>query len=290
MKDWTPREFRDAFLFLLPLLLFVVVFIVGPALGTFWTSLFQDVSFLPRHWIGLLNYRDLLYDRAFWQSLRFTALFVVASVPLEAILGLVFALVLNEAIPFRGFLRACVLVPWAIPVAVSARAWELIYNHQFGLANVLLSKAGLSSVHWLGTPTGAFLAILLADTWKTAPFVALILLAGLQAIPEDLYAEAMVDRAGLWQRFWRVTLPLLRASLIVALLFRTIDALRILDLIYVLSHGGPGGTTTSVSIYGLQYFLSGDFGYGSAVSILLFAVALGLAIVYGRQGRLGEER
>ena len=276
--------------FLVPLLVFLLVFTLLPVLGTVVNSLFRDMPLHERELILLDNYRELASDAGFLRSLRFTALFVLVSVPLELALGLAFALILNEPVRFRGVLRACVLIPWAIPATISARTWQLIYNYDYGLANFLCMKLGISGgpVNWLGTGPGALFALVLADAWKTAPFVAIILLAGLQAIPGELYAQARVDRAGFLQRFTRVTLPLLKPVLIVALLFRTIDALRIFDLIFVLTGGGPGGTTESLSLYGYNYFLAGDFGYGSAVSVTLFLAAFVLAVVYVKLGRFGE--
>jgi multiple sugar transport system permease protein len=137
-------------------------------------------------------------------------------------------------------------------------------------------------VNWLGSPPGAFLSLVAADAWKTTPFAAIILLAGISGIPEELYRQARVDGANIVQRFFHITLPLLRPVLLVTLLFRTIDALRIFDVIYVLTGGGPGGATTSLSLYGYEYFLAGDFGYGSAVSVVLFLIAFSLAILYVR--------
>ena len=276
--------------FLVPLLVFLLVFTLLPVLGTLVNSLFRDMPVQERELILLDNYRDLAGDAGFLRSLRFTLLFVLVSVPLELVLGLAFALILNEPVRFRGVLRACVLVPWAIPAAISARTWQLIYNYDYGLANFLCMKLGISDapINWLGTAPGAFFALVLADAWKTTPFVAIILLAGLQAVPGELYAQARVDRASLLQRFARVTLPLLKPVLIVALLFRTIDALRVFDLIYVLTGGGPGGATESLSLYGYNYFLAGDFGYGSAVSVTLFLAAFVLAVVYVKLGRFGE--
>jgi multiple sugar transport system permease protein len=283
-------ELRESYLFVVPLILFVGGFIVLPVVGTIITSLFRDVSFLETQCVFLGNYRQMLSDGGFWQALRFTILFIAVSVPFELIVGLSFALLLNLSLPIRGFLRVCVLIPWAIPAAISARTWELIYNYSYGLANFLFMGLGITSepINWLGSTVGAFSALVVSDLWKTAPFVAIIILAGLQAIPEELYAQAKVDRAHLFQRLFRVTLPLLRPVLIVALLFRTIDALRIFDLVYILTHGGPGGSTTSLSLYGYKYFLVGDFGYGSALSVVLFMIAFGLSFIYVKAGRFGE--
>lgn len=283
-------ERRTALAFLAPLLTFTLVLIIIPVLGTFWDSLFRDVTFLPRRFIGLANYRVLWQDPAFWRSLRFTVLFVFVSVPLEMLLGLAVALILHEHLPLRGLLRACVLIPWAIPAVVSGRAFELIYNTSHGAANFVLQRVGITAqpVNWLGSDVGAFAAVLVADAWKTTPFVAILLLAGLSAIPDDLYRQAMVDRASLAQRFFRITLPLLRSVLVVTVLFRSVQALRIFDVIFVLTGGGPGGSTLSLSLLGYGYFAAGDFGYGSAISVVLFVLALALSVAYVRLGAFGR--
>lgn len=288
MKRFISSESRQILLLLLPLFAVIAVFVLMPVLGTVVNSTFKDVTFLGKpEFVGLANYEWLLQNSAFWQGVQFTLFFVLASVPLEMFLGLTFALILNEASPFRGVLRACVLIPWVVPATVSARIWELIYNYSHGLANFLLVRSGIvdEPFNWLGTSTGAFIALVLADVWKTTPFVAIILLTGLSAIPADLYHQAQVDGAHLFQRFTRITLPLLKPALVVALIFRTIDSLRIFDLIYVLTNGGPGGATTSLSLHGYKYFLLGDFGYGSAVSVILFLIALGLSLGYMKAGR-----
>jgi multiple sugar transport system permease protein len=290
-EELTRDELAGGYAFLLPLAAFVAVFVIVPVIGTFADSLMQDVTFLPKRFVGTENYGALLSDPAFWQAFRFTCLFTLVSVPLELALGLSFALVLARPSPARGLLRACVLIPWAIPAAVSGRMFQLIYNYHYGLANYLMETFGLTDqpVSWLGTPAGAFVSLVTADAWKTTPFVAIILLAGLSGIPQDLYLQAEIDRAGFARRFTRVTLPLLSPVLVVALLFRTIDALRVFDLVFVLTGGGPGGSTTSLSLYGYNYFLGGDFGYGSTVSVVLFLVAFGLSVLYVRIGRFGRE-
>ena len=289
--EYTLKEIKEASLFLLPLFIFILLFIFVPVVGTFITSLFEDVSFLGKEFILFSHYRRLTSDSRFWQSFRFTLLFISVSVFLEIVLGLWLALILNIKIPLRGFLRACILIPWVVPAAVSARTWELIYNYHYGLANFFSLFLGLSNqpINWLGNTMGAFLSLVMADVWKTTPFVAIILLAGLQAIPQELYAQARVDRANFLQIFYKVTLPLLQPIIVVALLFRTIDALRIFDLIYVLTGGGPGGGTTSLSVYAYKYFLSGDFGYGSAISVILFVIAFVFSIMYVKSGRFTQQ-
>jgi multiple sugar transport system permease protein len=290
MRDFTFKEFRQPYIFILPLIIIIMVFILLPVAGTFIDSLYRDVSFLKKEFTGLENYKNLIEDTRFWQSFSFTLLFNFISVCLEMVLGLIFALLLNEVLPFRGILRACVLIPWAIPAAIAGRVWELIYNYHYGLANFLIKNFGISSepINWLGSEGSAFFSLVIADAWKTTPFVSIILLAGLSAIPQEIYRQAKVDGTDFLQRFVKITLPLLRPVLIVALLFRTIDALRIFDLIYVLTKGGPGGATTSLSLYGYKYFLISDFGYGSAVSIALFIIAFGLSILYVELSRFRE--
>jgi multiple sugar transport system permease protein len=276
--------------FMLPLALTILVFVVLPVIGTLWTSLHRDVTYLPVKWLGLSNYRRLLADAAFGQSLRFTALFVGASVPLEMVLGTAFALILNERLRFRNALRALVLIPWAVPTIVAARTWEMIYNYTYGLANYLGSLTHISAgpTNWLGSPGSAFAALVVADVWKTTPFVAIIVLAGLQTIPETIYEQAKVDGTRFDERFFKLTLPMLKPVLAVALVFRSIDAVRILDLIYVLTDGGPGGSTTSLSLYGYKYFNEGDFGYGSAIAVVVFILAFALSIVYLKAGGFGR--
>lgn len=267
-----------------------MVFVVFPVLGTIWTSLFRDVTYLPSEFIRLSNYGRLLNDLNFWRSLRFTALFVAVSIPIEMVLGIAFAVILNERLRYRNALRAAVLIPWAVPTIVAARTWELIYNYSYGLANFILRLTHLSDVpvNWLGSPSSAFLALVIADVWKTTPFVAIIILAGLQTIPEEIYEQARVDGTVFYERFFRITLPMLRPVIAVALIFRSIDTIRILDLIYVVTDGGPGGSTTSVSLFGYKYFNEGDFGYGSAIAVVVFILAFLLSISYLKATGFGK--
>ena len=276
---------------LVPLLLFLLCYVLVPVAGTLISSLFRETTFLESRWVFLRNYAGLMADAGFRESVRFTLLFVLASVPLEIVLGLVLALVINAPSRFRTLLRATVLIPWAIPAVISGRIWELIYNYEYGLATVLVTGLGWSAepVNWLGSSAGAFAALVLADVWKTTPFVCILLLAGLQTIPPEVLQQSRIDRAGLLQRFFRITLPLLKPVLLVALVFRTIDAIRIFDMAYVITGGGPGGSTTPLSLYAYRFFLSGDFGYGSAISVVLFGAALGLSVIYVNLGALRRE-
>jgi len=249
---------RDALPFILPLLFFITIFIFLPVIGTFWNSLWQDVAFIPKKFIGIANYSRLFLDNKFWQSTLFTLIFPGFSVLLEMIFGMFIALTLNEALKFRGLLRGIAIIPWAIPTVIGARIWQLIYRYDYGLANYLLGIIGITRINWLGTPAGAFFCLVLADVWRTTPFVAIILLAGLQVIPNELYEQAKVDGAGPVRRFFYITL---------------------------ITGGGPGGATTSLSVYGYRFFLSGDFGYGSAISVILFLFALIIALLFIKIGR-----
>lgn len=277
----------EPWLYLILLIFFVGVFVLFPLCGTVVNSFFRDVTFLPKNFVWVNNYIHLFNDAGFRQSLIFTLLFVAVSVPLEIAIGLIFALLLNEITKLKSVFRAAVLLPWAIPVVISGRIWELIYNYNYGLANSILKMLGLTQqpVNWFGTPWNAFRAVVIADVWKTTPFVSIILLTGLTSIPLHLYNQAKIDGANLITRFFRITMPLLKPVLIIALIFRTIDALRIFDVIFVLTRGGPGGTTTSVSLYGYNFFLSGDFGYGATVSVILFVISLVLSVIYIKAGK-----
>jgi multiple sugar transport system permease protein len=197
-------------------------------------------------------------------------------------LGTALALLLDRPFRGRGALRAVVLVPWALPTSVMALAWAWIFHDTFGMANDLLARLGLlgEPVAWLAHPGTAMGALVVADAWKTTPFVALILLAGLQGIPQEVLEAARVDGAGPWQRFRRITLPLLLPSLVVATLFRSIQAWGAFDLVYVMTGGGPGGSTETLSLYAFQsWFRYLDFGYGAAVAVQGMLVALLLAAV-----------
>ncbi len=289
-QSYETKEVRTAGFFLAPLLLVVAVFILLPIIGTVYNSFFLDVSFLPKQFVGIKNYSRLLSSPDFWQALRFTIAYTIASVFLEAIFGVLFALLLNEAFVGRNFLRVVILIPWAIPTIVSARTWQLIYEYTYGVMNFLVVNLGIAPerINWMGTGFGAFCALVLADVWKTTPFVVLILLAGLQAIPEDLYQQAKVDGAGLFRRFYKITLPMLKPVLVIALIFRTIDSLRMFDLVYVLTGGGPGGSTRTLSYLGFEAFANDSFGLGSTVSVVTFMLSLAVTLIYLRAGRFSE--
>ncbi|HEX6320583.1 MAG TPA: sugar ABC transporter permease [Burkholderiales bacterium] len=256
--------------YLAPAALLLGIVTLYPLAHVVWLSL-ERRSLLdpaPPRFIGLDNYLRLAGDERFWNALGNTLYFVGVSVSLELALGLAFALAVQR--PFRGraALYGVILLPWAVPTAVSARMWEWMYNSEIGVLNYLLG----AQVNWLGSPAWALNAAILMDVWKSTPFVALLLVAGLQGIPRDLYRAAEVDGATRWTVLRRITLPLLAPVILVALIFRTIDAFRVFDSIYVLTGGGPANSTETLSIYAYKaLFQSLEFGYGSTLAVSVFA-------------------
>lgn len=255
--------------FLAPAALVLAAVTLYPIGYVLWLSL-QRYSLIAEapEFIGLGNFARLAGDPRFWNALGNTVYFTLVSVALELVLGLVIALLLARAFAGAGALRAVVLLPWAIPTVVAARMWEWMYNGDFGVINYLLG----TDVNWLGSPLWAIHAAIAMDVWKATPFVALLLLAGRLAIPPALYQAARVDGAGAWRIFRHVTLPLLAPLILVVLIFRTIDAFRVFDAIYVLTGGGPADTTETLSIYAYKLlFQTLEFGYGSTVAVGVFA-------------------
>ncbi|MFC4737434.1 carbohydrate ABC transporter permease [Bacillus daqingensis] len=242
-----------------------------------------DRSMIRPNFIGLQNYGKYLTEARTWSAMWNTVFFTVVSVFFELIIGLAVALVINRAFIGRGAVRAAVLIPWAIPTAVSAMMWSYLYDGQSGIVAHYFEQLGLisdSSV-LLSTGSGAMFSIILADVWKTMPYMALLLLAGLQTISESLYEAAEVDGAGRVQRFFYVTLPMLKSAILVALLFRTLDAFRVFDLIYVLTGGGPANSTESISVYAYQVlFAQQNFGEGSVLSVIMFISVALISILF----------
>jgi ABC-type sugar transport system permease subunit len=241
------------------------------------------MPWLGRPFIGLENYQEAFRDPRFWGALGHTAFFAVTSVGLELVIGLGLALALNRAFRGRGLVRAAVLIPWAIPTVVSALLWRFMFEGQSGIVNTMLVSLGIlrEPIVWFIQPVAAWVPVILADVWKTTPFVALLLLAGLQNIDASLYEAARIDGASPWRQFRHVTLPLLKPAILVALIFRTLDAFRVFDLIYALTGGGPGTSTEPIALYTFNALLQNlQFGYGSALSIIVFGVTFALALLY----------
>jgi len=224
---------------------------------------------------GLRNYSNALQNSEFWDAMVTTLIFTLSSVVLELLIGLAMALAMHAAFRGQGLLRTVVLVPWAILTVVTATMWRTIFESPQGFVNQILG----GDTVWLGSEPQALIVIIIADVWKTAPFMALLILAGLQVIPSDIYEAAKVDGATAWQRFRKITLPLLTPAILVALIFRTLDALRIFDLPYVLTKGSNG--TTTLSLIAQETFATNRiYGLGAAYSILTFITVMIVSFTY----------
>lgn len=237
-----------------------------------------DQTIITSNFTGSENFERVVTDKRVHSTMLFTLLFTFVSVFFELILGLALALIMNKAMRGKGIIRTVSLIPWAIPTSVAALIWSYLYNGSSGIIAHLFTQIGLvgSPAQLLTTSNGAFWGIVIADVWKTTPYMALLLLAGLQVIPNSLYESSSLEGASKFQQFRTITLPLLKPSIFVALLFRTLDAFRVFDLIYVLTGGGPGGSTESISVYAYKVmFAQTRFGYGSAM-VLLMAAAVGI--------------
>ena len=224
------------------------------SLATIWESLHDHDLRLPwlgRPFVGLSNYQEAATDPRFQEALGHTLAYTLVTVGLELILGLALALGLDSLSRGRGLARLVVLLPWALPTVVAGLVWRFIFDSQSGLVNAVVGRLGVTTfqVDWLADPKAAWIPIVLGDVWKTTPFVALLLLAGLQSIDPRLFEAARLDGAGAWRRFADITLPLLTPALSVALVFRALDAFRVFDLVYVLTGGGPGTSTEVISLY-----------------------------------------
>ncbi|MBD1863786.1 MULTISPECIES: carbohydrate ABC transporter permease [Trichocoleus] len=279
------REQTTGWILAIPALLLLLLVFAYPIGRAFWESFFTKNlgTELQPVFSGVENYTRMVFDGRFWESLQNTTIFTVASVILELLIGMGIALVLNQSFRGRGAIRTIAILPWALPTALIALAWTWIFNDQYGVVNDILLRLGLiqTGINWLGEPTLAMIAVIIADVWKTTPFISILLLAGLQSISNDLYEAHALDGASAWQSFRQITLPLLMPQILIAALFRFAQAFGIFDLIAVMTGGGPGGATETVSLYVystvMRYL---DFGYGAAlvvVTFLLLVLAVAIA-------------
>lgn len=298
-RTWAPpqstlakqRE-RVAWLLVLPSLLVVAIVALYPLIETFRLS-FTNTRLAsarePRN-VGFENYQSLLTEDAFRAALGHTVVFTISSVALETLLGLAIALVIHSNFRGRGGVRTAMLVPWAIPTVVSAAMWQWMYNDVYGVVNdILVYRLHVldQKVAWLADPNLALPAIIAVDVWKTTPFMALLLLAGLQLIPGDVYEASFVDGANKVQQFFQITLPLLRPALLVALIFRTLDAFRVFDVIYVMKQFAP--ETMTVAVYARQQLIDlAKLGRGSAAAVLIFICIFIFVMIYTRLIRVEE--
>jgi trehalose/maltose transport system permease protein len=287
------RQTRLGWTLLLPALAVVAFVAIYPLGKTVYYS-FTNQEFLagiePTKWVGLQNYRELWHDSIFRTAVWTTIKFTLITVGFEFVLGMIIALVVNSSFKGRGAMRAVMLVPWAIPTVVAAQMWKWMYDDVYGVINDAGVRLHILShpYAWISEPSTALASVCAVDIWKTTPFVALLLLAGLQVIPRDLYEAAEVDGATKLQQFWRITLPLLRPAILVTLIFRTLDALRVFDVFYVFFGNRPD--TQTMAIYDQATIVGdGHVGYGSAISVAIFLIIGLFVVIYVTFMRVAEE-
>lgn len=273
---------RAAWMFMTPMLVAMLVVAVWPLARTFYFSFTDAYLDDPTNYslIGFENYLEVIGDRTWWIAVRNTLIFTVVSVAIETVLGLGIALLINQAIPGRGLVRAAILVPWAIPVVVATKMWEWMLNDQFGVLNQVLISMGLIDHGIAWTANGSLImgVVIFIDVWMTTPFMVLLILAGLQMIPGEIMEAAEVDGIPAWKRFWSIVLPLLKPAIGVAVLFRVLDALRMFDLAYVLAASSEQVMTAS--IYARNRLISfQELGIGSAASTWVFLLVAFVAII-----------
>ena len=284
----TRQRKRAAWAFVLPMLLVLALVAGWPLLRTVYFGL-TDARLTEegRSFVGLANFQSLVHDADWWRAVLNTIVLTVASVALETLLGLVIALTLDAHLPGRGALRAAVLIPWAIPTVVSAQMWNWMYNDLYGVVNAIFLKLHLVDAPraWTADPALALPAVIAVDVWKTTPFMALLILAALQLVPGEIYEAARIDGVSGLKVFWRITLPLIRPAVMVAIIFRSLDALRIFDLPYVLT--GSSRYTATMAVFARQQLVEfQDVGYGSAASTFLFLVVAVFTALYLTLGRV----
>lgn len=277
---------RLGYLLNLPALAALLLVVGIPIAQTFVYSLHVYRLAPPTYeFAGLQNYITALTSPPLLDALRFTLIFAVVSVPLIVLTGLAGALILNEVFPGRPLVRAFVVIPWAIPGVVNGALWVFIFNSKYGLLNGILYTFGVIPKYqsWLLDPVTAIPALIVANIWTEVPVAIIVFLAALQAIPADMYEAAKVDRANIWRRFRHVTLPWLQHAILIVLILQTIHAVRIYDIIYVLTGGGPGSATTTIAWLARETtFYDLNFGLGSTYSFIMALITLGIAIVYFR--------
>jgi trehalose/maltose transport system permease protein len=290
--DLLERQRRLAWYLVLPAV-FVVFLVIGFPLFSVIVDSFMKLKLdgvTPPSFVGFDNYLFIFSDPDFWHSVWVTLIFTFFSVTIEAVLGLVVALVANSKFKGRTLLRVAILIPWAIPTVVSSQIWRWMFNDIYGIANIILANLHIipHKLAWLATPETALPVIIAVDVWKTTPFMSLLLLAGLQLIPADLYEAASIDGASGARKFFSVTLPLVMPTLLVALIFRTLDALRVFDIFYIMV-GGQGNMAT-MAVYNQQQLIQFlDAGVGSATSVVILILIMIFVISYTRFSKTSFE-
>lgn len=271
-----------------PAVLVTLAIVFLPMVQAAWMSLHDYVLFRPKifDFVGLRNFRAALADPVFWVSLRHTVIWIAVTVPAQMLLGLATALLLNQEFPWRGLARALVIIPWALPSVVIALMWVWIYDSNFGVLNDLLLRLNLitTSIPWLADPDTALLAVIVTLTWQGFPFFAVMILAGLQGIPKSYYEAAAIDGASSFNQFRHITLPGLAGVLMTATLLRVIWVANSIDVIFVMTGGGPGHSTYTLPLYAFVNARTGlNYGYGAALAVCFTLLLLGFVILYLRR-------
>ena len=276
------NKFNVPYLFIFPAFILIFTVVIYPLLYSFYISL-NNIQGKTTIFVGLSNYIDILGSEYFWHSTGRTIYFTIISVGLELILGILVAILLNENFFGRGFVRSLVILPWALPTVVNGVLWAWIFDTNYGALNGLLKQLHIIDTYksWLGTSFSAMNSVIFADVWKNFPMMALILLAALQTINQGYYEAAKIDGANVFQRFFNITLPMLKPAILVALVIRTMEAFKVFDIIYIMTKGGPANGTQVISYYAyVTSFQYVKFGYGAALSYLVSIVILFLALIY----------
>lgn len=279
------KSTRMGYLMLLPSVLLILVLILYPTVNTIYQSFFEirtQTAALGPKFVGFRNYVKAFQDEHFWDTLWWTLAFTAVSVALELVIGMGLALLMNRKIPGQGLIRTAVLIPWGIPTVVSGIIWTQFFA-QNGIVNSTLAAFNLikEPLSWLGNEWLAKLSILIADVWKNTPYMSLLLLSGLLTISRDYYEAAEIDGAGKFRQFTHITLPLIKATMSVTVLFRIISAMRVYDLIVAMTAGGPAGRTETVSMYAVNtYFTYGNTGYGATLSVLMLIISVGISMFF----------
>lgn len=274
-----------ATLLLAPVLAYLFLVSYYPIVDTVWTSLQTDALLPTREaeFVGLDNYVTVLSSSSFWNAFTVTMIYTFVSVPVEMVIGLGLALLVNRDFWGKYVAQAAILFPWALPTIINARIWAWLFHGEYGVINDLLVRVGVLSqpFPFLSHPDVALGAMLFVTIWKTSSFVALILLAGLQSIPAHLYEAARIDGASAFRQFWSITLPLLKPVILVALIFRTLPAFQAFGLPYGLTGGGPGESTTTLVLWAHQHtFNNLEFGEGAAAATIITLIAMAICVIY----------
>jgi len=292
-RRWLPRDAPFGYALLLPTATLITILVGYPFVRALWLSFHKKLlGKVDAPWIGLDNYRSLLTDQVFWLAVKNVFIFTAASVAAKLLLGLLIALILNEALPLRNLWRSIILLPYAMPTLVSVLVWKWMFSDIGGVLDYLLNKTNIKDgpMLWLSDPGKAMGSVIAVNVWRGFPFFVITLLAGLQGVPQDQYDAAKVDGAGLFARFWYVTIPSLLPVIAVVTLFSTILTFNDFAIIWVLTRGGPGGATDVLSTLTYKIAIAGyELGKGVAVSVLMLPILAVLIVLLGRFVNRREE-